>query len=115
MVRESKPIPIGQIQKLQIYKANQTLIGEKICTASVKIHGQFVENQKSNQNNQADNHTQIVECSTKNYQTALVKCVSISESSESEDTETTMRGGGGGTRPRSSNSMLVRPFFLHFK
>jgi len=29
------------------------------------------------------------------------------ESSESEDTETTMRGGGGGTRPRSSNSMLA--------
>ena len=35
----------------------------------------------------------------------MLQTIPQAESSESEDTETTMRGGGA--RPRSSNSMLV--------
>ena len=78
-----------------IYKANQTLIGQILyCCFKDKniVQNVTIITEK--------NYTPDTNCSKSldwNF-----KCVSP-ESSESEDTETTMRGG----RPRSSNSMLV--------
>ena len=121
MVRTSKQIPICQIQKLEIsWVTKFAQLGSNFAVNSLTTNSQIY---KANQKLTLDNHTLIVKCfkfvkqqncQTPNYQRALVKCVSLSESSESEDTETTMRGGGG-ARPRSSNSMLVRFWFFNFR
>ena len=77
-----------------IYKANQTLIGKKTHQLT-NVHDMFMFTCHK------IHRISMFTFSVSLYHTTMF---TFAESSESEDTEVTMKGG----RPRSSNSMLVK-------